>query len=77
MGKELGKKPRELVKMEKRPMAEAAETRALPSACPGYIFFQPLNAGELGKLEQVIRGQSVPICASHRGGSGLGSTAPL
>lgn len=50
MGKELGKKPRELVKMEKRPMAEAAETRALPSACPGYIFFQPLNAGAARKV---------------------------
>lgn len=50
VGKELGKKNRELVKMEKRLMAEAAETRALPSACPGYIFFQPLNAGAARKV---------------------------
>uniref|UniRef100_A0A8B9CUZ7 Secretory carrier-associated membrane protein n=1 Tax=Anser brachyrhynchus TaxID=132585 RepID=A0A8B9CUZ7_9AVES len=26
---------------------------------------------QLGKLEHAIRGQSAPICASHRGGSGL------
>lgn len=49
-GKELGKKPMELVKMEKRLMAEAAETRALPSACPRCIFFQLLNAGAARKV---------------------------